>query len=138
MKNMFIAAGSLTLMLSSPFAVLAQGVPGGAAQGAAEGNAAAGPVGAVVGGVVGGVTGGVKGLLGIDQRPRFHEYVVRQHHTSYKYRDNIAVGTVLPGGEVTYYDVPPEYGIQDYRYTVINGQTVLVDPGTNRIVDVLD
>lgn len=135
---MFVAAGSLAFLLSSLFAVSAQGVPRGAAQGAADGNAAAGPVGAVVGGVVGGVTGGVKGLLGIDQRPRFHEYVGRQHHPSYNYRDSLAVGTVLPGGEIAYYDVPPEYGIRDYRYAVINGQTVLVDPRTNRIVDILD
>jgi hypothetical protein len=48
MKNMFVAAGSLAFLLSSLFAVSAQGVPRGAAQGAAEGNAAAGPVGAVV------------------------------------------------------------------------------------------
>src|SRR5437660_7927635 len=31
---------------------------------------------------------------------------------------SLARHTVLPGGEVTYYDVPPEYGIRDYRYAV--------------------
>lgn len=29
---------------------------------------------AVVGGVVGGIIGGVNGILGIDDRPRFHRY----------------------------------------------------------------
>jgi hypothetical protein len=39
---------------------------------------------------------------------------------------------------VTYYDVPPEYGAQDYRYTIINGQPVLVDPRTHQIVEVIE
>lgn len=76
MINIVIAAGSFAIILSSPMVVLAQGISKGAERGAAEGNAAAGPVGAVVGGVVGGVTGGVKGMLGLDQRPRFREYVI--------------------------------------------------------------
>jgi hypothetical protein len=29
---------------------------------------------------------------------------------------------------VTYYAVPPEYGVRDYRYTVVNDRPVLVDP----------
>jgi len=34
------------------------------------------------------------------------------------------------GDGVTYYDVPQEYGVRDYRYTVVNGRTVLIDPHT--------
>jgi hypothetical protein len=30
--------------------------------------------------------------------------------------------------------VPPEYGVRDHRYTVVNGRTVLVEPRTRRIV----
>jgi hypothetical protein len=138
MKTQILAAGSLALLLSLPLAVQAQGVPGGAAQGAAEGDAAAGPVGAVVGGVVGGVAGGVTGLLGIDQRPRFREYVITRHHPSYQYRGDFAVGVILPGEGVTYYDVPPEYGVPGYRYTVVNDHTVLVDPRTHRIVEIVE
>ncbi|WGJ13402.1 DUF1236 domain-containing protein [Methylocapsa sp. D3K7] len=138
MKNIVIAAGSFAIILSLPMVVLAQGISKGAERGAAEGNAAAGPVGAVVGGVVGGVTGGVKGMLGLDQRPRFHEYVSRQRHTSYDYGNDLTLGTVLPGEGVTYYDIPLEYGVRDYRYAVINGQTVLVDPRTHRIVDIIN
>jgi hypothetical protein len=39
---------------------------------------------------------------------------------------------------VTYYEVPPEYGVRDYRYTVVNGRTVLVEPRTHRIVEIVE
>lgn len=32
-------------------------------------------------------------------------------------------------GRRTYYEVPAEYGVKDYRYTVVNNCTVLVDQG---------
>ncbi|HEY0234726.1 MAG TPA: DUF1236 domain-containing protein [Afipia sp.] len=129
-----IVAAALTL----PVAANAQGVPGGIDRGAREGERAAGPVGAVVGGAIGGVVGGVAGVLGADQRPRFRTYAVEQRRPSYTYSSDVRVGAELPGEGVTYYDVPPEYGVRDYRYTVVNGRTVLVDPATHRIVDVIE
>ncbi len=39
---------------------------------------------------------------------------------------------------VTYYDVPQTFGATPYRYTVVNGQTVLVEPRSRRIVQVVD
>jgi flavorubredoxin len=35
-------------------------------------------------------------------------------------------------------EVPKEYGVTKYRYTVVNDRTVLVDPGTHRIVQVIE
>jgi hypothetical protein len=96
-----------------------------------------GPVGAVVGGAVGAVTGTVGGILGIDDRPRFHEYVAHQHHTSYRYGD-LRVGAVLPPDGVTYYDVPGEYHVRGYRYAYVNDHAVLVDPRTRQIVEIVD
>lgn len=130
------AAAMVTAMI--PIAANAQGVPGGAAQGAREGERAAGPVGAVVGGVIGGVAGGVAGVLGVDERPRFRSYAVEQHRPSYTYSEDVRTGVVLPEAGVTYYEVPQEYGVRDYRYTVVNGRTVLVDPRTRRIVEVIE
>jgi hypothetical protein len=120
-----------------PVAAHAQGTVRGAQEGAAVGNRDAGPVGAVVGGAVGAVTGTVGGILGIDDRPRFHEYVVHQHHTSYRYGD-LRVGAILPPDGVTYYDVPGEYHIQGYRYAYVNEHAVLVDPRTRQIVEIVD
>ena len=40
---------------------------------------------------------------------------------------------------MTYYDVPPEYAsAHQYRYTVVNGRTVLVEPRTHRIVEIVE
>jgi hypothetical protein len=81
----------------------------------------------------------VDGVLGIDDRPRFHSYVVEHHYPSYQYSGEVRVGAVLADGGVTYYEVPPEYSrARDYRYAIVNGQTVLVDPRTHVIVQILD
>jgi hypothetical protein len=122
----------------APIGANAQGVIGGPANGADQENAAAGPVAAVVGGVVGGVTGGVDGLLGIDQRPRFRDYVVHEHHPSYRYNEALQTGAVLPMEGVQYYDVAPEYGVRTYRYAIVNDQTVVADPRTHEIVQIVN
>ena len=129
---------AVAAVLGSPIVAQAQGVPGGIERGAREGERAGGPVGAVVGGTIGGVVGGINGVLGVDQRPRFRTYVTEQRRPSYTYREDVRVGAVLPEAGVTYYDVPQEYGVRNYRYTVVNNRTVLVDPGTRRIVDVVE
>jgi hypothetical protein len=138
MKKTLIAMGALVAALSIPMAANAQSIERGAARGAAEGGAVAGPAGAVVGGTVGAAGGAVAGILGVDQRPRFHDYVVREHRPSYTVREDVRVGAVLPDEGVTYYEVPSEYGARDYRYTVVNGRTVLVEPRSRRVVEVIE
>jgi hypothetical protein len=129
----FIAAAIIV-----PLSASAQGVPEGVERGAREGDRAGGPVGAIVGGAIGGVVGGIAGILGADQRPRFHSYIVEQHRPSYRYQGDVRVGTELPEAGVTYYEVPQEYGAREYRYTVINDRPVLVDPRSHRIVEVVE
>jgi hypothetical protein len=107
-------------------------------RGAAQGDHDAGPIGAVVGGAVGAVTGTVGGILGVEDRPRFREYVVRERVPSYRYTDEFVVGAVLPESGVTYYDVPADYHVTGYRYTYVNDHAVLVDPRTRRIVQIID
>jgi hypothetical protein len=138
MIRRIIGTTAVAIALVLPASAIAQGVPGGIERGAREGERAAGPVGAVVGGTIGGVVGGVASVLGVDQRPRFRHYVVEQHRPSYHYREEVRVGAVLPEAGVTYYEVPAEYGAPQYRYTVVNDRTVLVDPRTHRIVDVIE
>ena len=125
------------LALSLPIAAQAQGLVRGAERGAQDGADAAGPVGAIVGGAVGAATGTVGGILGIDDRPRFRQYVTREKRRSFDYNGDVRVGTVLPSSGVSYYDVPEEYGARGTRYTIINDRPVLVDRGS-RIVEVID
>jgi len=122
----------------TPLAAQAQGIVGGAARGAEEGGRAAGAPGAVVGGAVGGVVGGVAGLLGVDQRPRFREYVVKEHRRSYRWDNRVVVGATLPSSGVEYYEVPAEYGVSGYRYSVVNDRVVLVEPRSHRIVQIIE
>jgi hypothetical protein len=138
MFGKIVGAAVLSAAIVIPVAASAQGVPGGIERGAREGERAAGPVGAIVGGTIGGVVGGVSGILGVDERPRFRHYVVEEHRPSYRYEGDVRVGAVLPERGVTYYEVPAEYGVREYRYTVVNDRPVLVDPHTHRIVEVVD
>ena len=142
MKQMIVAVALATGLLAALPAAQAQGVVRGANEGAAAGDRVGGTVGGVVGGVVGGAVGGatgiVNGVLGADTRPRFREYVVRERRPSYTYREDVRVGAVLPDSGVSYYDVPDEYGARDYRYTVVNGRYVLVDPSSRRVVEIID
>ena len=82
--------------------------------------------------------GAVAGGISDETRPRFRTYVSGQKHRSYRYDRDVRVGADLPSSGVTYYEVPREYGVTKYRYTVVNDQTVLVDPGTHRIIEVID
>jgi hypothetical protein len=43
---------------------------------------------------------------------------------------SLAQAQGVPGGV--------ERGVRDYRYTVVNGRTVLVEPRTRRIVDIVE
>jgi hypothetical protein len=76
--------------------------------------------------------------IAADQRPAFHQYVIRERVPNYTVPDRVVVGGVLPETGVTYYDVPQTYGATPYRYTVINGSTVLVEPRSRRIVQVVE
>jgi len=76
--------------------------------------------------------------IAVDQRPAFREYIIRERVPNYTIPDRVVVGGVLPETGVTYYDVPQTYGVTPYRYTVVNGRTVLVEPRSRRIVQVVE
>ena len=78
------------------------------------------------------------GGIAVEQRPAFREYIVRERVPNYTIPDRVIVGGVLPEVGVTYYDVPQTYAVTPYRYTVVNGRTVLVDPRSRRIVQVVE
>ena len=138
MSPKFLVPTMLLALLALPVAAQAQGTVRGAERGAAQGERDAGPVGAVVGGTVGAVAGTIGGILGVEDSPRFREYVVHERHPSYRYDNDFRVGAMLPESGVTYYDVPADYHITGYRYTYVNDHAVLVDPRTHRIVQIID
>lgn len=141
MFKAFAIAATLAIVPAAGFAQAPQnpqgaqgGAVGGATAGAVGGAIVGGPVGAVVGGVGGAVVGAIIG----DNTPRFRTYVVEQRHPSYTYAQPVAVGTTLPREGITYYEVPAQFGETKYRYTVVNERTVLVDPATGRVVQIIE
>ena len=78
------------------------------------------------------------GGISDDRRAGLRTYVVQEKRSSYKYDRDVVIGAELPSAGVTYYEVPAEYGVKGYRYTVVNNRTVLVDPRTHRIVQVIE
>jgi Protein of unknown function (DUF1236) len=135
MKHHLLLAGAVAAALAIPLAAHAQSnATTGAVGGAVGGAIVGGPVGAVVGGVGGAIVGGIAD----DRRDGFNTYVVKEKRTSYKYDHDVVIGAELPSSGVTYYSVPAEYGVKNYRYTVINDRTVLVDPNTHKIVQVIE
>ena len=154
MRHQVIAAVVAITALASPLAVQAQVVNGtvnGAQNGAAQGNNAGGPIGGIVGGAIGAGVGAATGavgdatgivgdVLGVNERPRFREYVVREHRPSYRFADPLRVGARLAARRREHImTFPHEYMTRPgYRYTVVNDRAVIVDPQTRRVVEVLD
>jgi hypothetical protein len=132
MRNTVLAIAAIAGSLAAPIAAHAQGaVTTGVVRG-----------GAVI------VEDGIDGIDGIavEQRPAFREYIVREHVPNYVIPDRVIVGGVLPEigvtyydvPQTTYYDVPQTFGVMPYHYTVVNGRTVLVEPRSRRIVQVIE
>ena len=121
MRNRILAAAAAAAFRTVPVAALAQSET---TTGLARGGGAS-------------VAEGVEGIAQ-DQVPAFRQYVVRENTPNYAIQDRVVVGVILPQNGVTYYDVPQSFGATPYRYTVVNGETVLVEPRTRRIIQIVE
>ena len=119
MRNYLLAAATIAAAISAPLAAQAQNTVGVAGSGTVI------------------VDNGTVGIA-VDQRPAFRQYIVQERVPNYTVPDRVIVGTILPESGVTFYDVPQSFGATPYRYTVVNGETVLVEPRSRRIVQVVD
>ena len=131
---------SLTLLAGLGLATTAhgQGLERGARDGIQRGEEVAGPLGALVGRAIGAAVGTANGILGIDRRERFRIYALGERRPSLALAGPVRVGTVLPEEGVVYYDVPREFALPEYSYTIVNSHPVLVEPGSRRIVEVIE
>jgi hypothetical protein len=121
MRNKILAVAVVAAAIGVPMAAQAQ-------SGITTGVVREGPV--IVNDDLEGIT--------VERRPAFREYIVRERVPDYSVPDRVTIGSVLPETGVTYYDVPQSFGVMPYRYTVVNGRTVLVEPRSRRIVQVID
>ena len=120
MKTRVLTAGVILGALMLPVAAHAQMVAG-----SIVGAAVGGPVGAVAGATLGAINAGA-----------LSSYVAAHTYPSYYYQGDVVVGATLPQG-VTYYRVPTDYYGPAY-YTIVNGHTVLVDPNSGKILQVMN
>src|SRR6266571_1570061 len=111
MRNRILAIAAVAAAIGAPMAAQAQGEM---------------TTGVVRGGTVI-MNDDVPGIT-VEQRPAFREYVVRERVPNYSIPERVIVGGVLPETD----------GVMPYRYTVVNGETVLVEPRTRRIVQVVE
>ena len=102
----------------------------GTATGAIAGAIIGGPVGAAVGGAAGAIAGGAVDTI---TPPQEVVQYVQQHQPEPVYLEGeVVVGASLP--ETVQVHEIPDY---EYRYVLVNGQPVLVEPDTRRIVYVM-
>lgn len=139
MRFMFSAA--VLALVSLPFAAQAQtnnqnaGAGAGLATGAVTGAIVGGPVGAVLGGAIGAIAGGT---LAAPEAAQVQQYVVTQRTPSVRMQEQVVVGAPLPR-TVDHYAFPEDTGVRtQYRYTVVNNRTVLVDPQTRQVIQVIE
>lgn len=121
MRNHLLAVIAIMAAVSAPVAAQAQSTVQGTVGVAGSGTVADGTVG-----------------IAADQRPAFRKYIVQERVPSYSIPDRVIVGGILPETGVIFYDVPQSFGATLCRYTVVNGETVLVEPRSRRIVQVID
>lgn len=103
----------------------------GGTTGAIGGAIIGGPVGALVGGVGGATIGGTVGEVA-EPPDRVRTYVTSNRVDPVYLDGEVVVGATLPE-TVTVREIP-DY---EYRYVNVNGQPVLVEPGSRRIVYVM-
>ena len=101
------------------------GAAAGAVTGAVAGAVVAGPVGAVVGAVAGAVVGSSVAPPG-----EVRTYVTTQNATTVAYGQPIAMGRTVDG-EVVWMNVPSH---PKYSWAYLNGQRIVVDSDTHRVV----
>ncbi len=100
------------------------GAAAGAGTGAIAGALLGGPVGALIGGIAGLTAGAV-----VDPPGEVRTYVTANKVDPVYLEGEVVVGSALPAN-VKVYEIPN----YPNRYAYVNGRTVLVEPGSNRIV----
>ena len=103
----------------------------GGVTGAVAGALIGGPVGAVVGGGAGVIAGGAAGTI-IDPPEQVRTYVSSNEGQPVYLDGEVVVGAGLP--ETVELRPIPDY---EYQYVYVNGQPVLVEPSSRKIVYVM-
>jgi hypothetical protein len=105
------------------------GTAPGAVGGAVAGALVAGPVGAVVGGVAGATVGHA-----VAPPTEVRTYVTTQNVAGVTYSKKVVVGTTMDG-DVTWLEIP---SYPKYRWAYLDGQRVVIDADTHKVVAIYE
>jgi hypothetical protein len=74
-----------------------------------------------------------------EQRSKIKAHVLQEQRSSLAPPSGfaVAVGATLPAG-ITLYWMPPEAGVNRYRYTIVCNRAVVVDPDSRQVLEILD
>ena len=78
-------------------------------------------------------------VIAPEQRTAIKEYVVKEKIRPHKLQSRVTVGATLPA-DIELAPVPETWGptFRSYRYIYTGDDVVLVDPGTRRVIQVID
>ena len=78
-------------------------------------------------------------VIAPEQRTIIKDYVVKEKVRPYKMQSRVTVGATLPA-DVELAPVPETWGptFRSYRYVYTGDDVVLVDPGSRRVVQIID
>ena len=74
-----------------------------------------------------------------EQRTAIRQHVLQEKRPTTAAPDGFvgSVGAVVPAG-IELFWMPPEAGVNRYRYTVVGGRVLVVDPEGRRIIEVIE
>lgn len=74
-----------------------------------------------------------------EQRTKIKSYVTSQNVKPVTVKEKVVVGATLPA-DVTLTEVPADWGpeVTKYRYVYVDNRVALVEPGTRKVVTIID
>jgi hypothetical protein len=72
-----------------------------------------------------------------EQQSKVRAYVVKEKPASVKVTETVSVGAALPAS-VELRTLPSDVGVTQYRYAIVNDKTVLVEPSSRKIIQVIE
>jgi hypothetical protein len=72
-----------------------------------------------------------------EQAGKIRTYVQKEKKPSVKVQEQVTVGSTLPS-TTQIYTFPEDVGVKNYRYSIINDRTVIVDPSSRRVIQVIE
>jgi Protein of unknown function (DUF1236) len=137
MTKRIVSFGAILAILALPQAASAQPI-GGTAGAAVQTQPATGVAIGVPVGAVGVADTAAGAILSANQSTKIHQYATKEKKPSVKLTDKLTVGAILPSN-VELYPLPADIGVKgDYRYSIVNDHTVLIEAKTHKVAQIIN